>query len=169
MSSACGNHCSYSLHVNPTKTQARSDDVRRLFHLRAIVFRFDVFFFAVLFVVLAGFAVLLLACAFLAEAPACVVDAAEVVLESCADVRWRYSAQQRVRQHEAGGPASTLMPVNLFQRRNSVSETPKRSAIVTSVSPRRTVYRRVCEDGETDSGTGTTSACTPARLSSAWS
>ena len=36
-------------------------------------------------------------------------------------------------------PGSTLMPVMSFQRRNSLSETPKRSAMVTSVSPRRTV------------------------------
>ena len=36
-------------------------------------------------------------------------------------------------------PASTLMPVILFQRRRSVSEMPKRSAMVTSVSPRRAV------------------------------
>jgi len=36
-------------------------------------------------------------------------------------------------------PGATLMPVILFQRRNWVSETPKRSAIVTRVSPRRAV------------------------------
>ena len=36
-------------------------------------------------------------------------------------------------------PGSTLMPAMLFQRRSSFSETPKRSAIFTSVSPLRAV------------------------------
>jgi hypothetical protein len=58
------------LHVNPTKTQARSDEVQRLFQLRAIALRFDVLFFDVRPVVLAVFVELFLAGAIFAEAPA---------------------------------------------------------------------------------------------------
>ena len=51
----------------------------------------------------------------------------------------------RVRTARAGSdtcslrPGATLVPVNLFQRRNWLSETPKRSAMETSVSPLRVV------------------------------
>src|SRR6266567_3355645 len=64
-------------------------------------------------------------------------------------------------------PGSTLMPAGiLFQRRSWSRDTPNRSAMETSVSPRRVVYINVWSEGAATGGTGTTSASIPAR---AWS
>ena len=65
-------------------------------------------------------------------------------------------------------PDATRVPDGIaFQLRNWLNETPNRSAIVTSVSPRRTVYIRVRVEGSADGGTGTASASTLAILSPA--
>jgi hypothetical protein len=64
-----------------------------------------------------------------------VEDAAEV-LRRCPLDAVRNTTGSATRRRR---PGSTLMPVTLFQRRNWLRETPKRSAMVTSVSPLRTV------------------------------
>ena len=66
---------------------------------------------------------------------AVVEDAAEV-LRRCPLDAVRNTTGSATRRRR---PGSTLMPVTLFQRRNWLRETPKRSAMVTSVSPLRTV------------------------------
>jgi hypothetical protein len=66
------------------------------------------------------------------EGPVCVV---ELLRRRVEEVRTGADSATRKRR-----PGSTLVPEGmLFQRRSWLNETPNRSAMVTRVSPRRTV------------------------------